>query len=319
MKYFQLILIAIFFFSFEGIAQGDFKEYTQKIEGTDVSFKMVPIKGGEFTLGAAKKDKKKEADELPNKNVEVSSFWMGAFEVTQKEFLLFTDRTSDILPSGEQNPIVISRPSSPYEDPSKGLGDDDFKPTVGLTQYGALSYCRWLYNRTGLFYRIPTEAEWEFAAKAGTDTPYFFGKKAKELAKYAWYNKNGEEQLHKVGLKEPNPNGLYDIYGNVAEWCLDQYYVDFYTTIKDGEKDPRGMPDALYPRSVRGGSFIDDEAGCRSSNRDTSTDVWKERDPQLPQSFWWNTDSEFVGFRLVRPLVQPSKEEIEMFFSSMLE
>lgn len=319
MKYFQLILIAVFLFSIEGISQGDFNEYIQKIEGTAVSFKMVPIKGGKFTLGAVKKDKKKEADELPNKNVEISSFWMGAFEVTQKEFLLFTDRTSDILPNGEQNPLVISRPSSPYEDPSKGLGDDDMKPTVGLTQYGALSYCRWLYNRTGVFYRIPTEAEWEFAAKAGTETPYFFGKKAKELEKYAWYKKNGADQLHKVGLKEPSPNGLYDIYGNVAEWCLDQYYADFYTTIKDGEKDPRGMPDALYPRSVRGGSFLDEESGCRSSNRDTSTDVWKERDPQLPQSFWWNTDSEFVGFRLVRPLVQPSKEEIEMFFSSMLE
>lgn len=319
MKFLKVLMLAIILFSIEGIAQADFNAYTQKIEGTDVSFKMVPIKGGAFTLGASKKDKKKEADELPQKKVEISSFWMGAFEVTHKEFLLFTDATRDLLANGKPNPEVISRPSSPYEDPSKGLEDEDMKPTVGLTQYGALSYCRWLYKRTGIFYRIPTEAEWELAAKAGTETPYFFGKKKKKLGEYAWFSDNAQGQLHKVGQKKPNANGLYDIYGNVAEWCLDQYYADFYTKIKDGEKDPRGMPDALYPRSVRGGSFMDDETGCRSTNRITSTDEWKARDPQLPKSFWWNTDSEFVGFRLVRPLEQPSAEEIEMFFSSMLE
>lgn len=319
MKIFKILVLVATFVSTQGIAQNDFKAYTQNIEGTNVSFKMVPIKGTTFMLGASKKDKKKEADELPQKQVEVSSFWMGVYEVTHKEFLLFTDATRDKLADGSLNPIVISRPSSPYEDPSKGLEDDDMKPTVGLTQYGALSYCRWLYKRTGVFYRIPTEAEWELAAKAGTETPYFFGKKKKDLQEYAWYAENAEGQLHQVGLKKPNPNGLYDIYGNVAEWCLDQYYADFYSTIKEGEKDPRGMPDALYPRSVRGGSFLDDETGCRSTNRITSTDDWKARDPQLPQSFWWNTDSEFVGFRLVRPFEQPSKEDAEMFFSSMLE
>ncbi|WP_282135569.1 formylglycine-generating enzyme family protein [Seonamhaeicola maritimus] len=319
MKILKVLIVAIALFSIKGIAQTDFEAYTQEIEGTDVSFKMVPIEGGTLMLGASAKDKKKEADELPQKQVEISSFWMGVYEVTHKEFLLFTDATRDLLADGKPNPIVISRPSSPYEDPSKGLGDEDMKPTVGLTQYNALSYCRWLYKRTGVFYRIPSEAEWELAAKAGTDTPYFFGKKKKDLNDYAWYSENANNQLHVVGMKKPNPNGLYDIYGNVSEWCLDQYYADFYASIEDGEKDPRGFPDALYPRSVRGGSFIDDAAGCRSSNRITSTDDWKARDPQLPKSFWWNTDSEFVGFRLVRPLKQPSKEEAEMFFSSMLE
>lgn len=319
MKIIKLFIASTFLILLKGNAQTEFKEYTQEIAGTDVSFKMVPIKGGSYIVGASENDADKESDELPNKKVEVSSFWMGAFEVTHKEFLLFTDATRDLLPDGNANPEVISRPSSPYEDPSKGLGDEDMKPTVGLTQYGALSYCRWLYKRTGIFYRIPTELEWELAARAGTTTPYFFGNDKNELEKYAWYSKNGEEKLHVVGQKLPNPNGLYDIYGNVAEWCLDQYYADFYNTLKHGDKDKWGLPDALYPRSVRGGSFFDDAEGCRSSNRDTSTDDWKIRDPQLPKSFWWNTDSEFVGFRLVRPLVQPSKEEVEEFFSSMLE
>lgn len=319
MRFLKLLNSAIFLFILQGNAQTDFKEYTQNLEGTDVSFNMVPIKGGSFNVGAAANDADKEADELPAVKVEVSSFWMGTHEVTHKEFLLFTDATRDLFADGNPNPEVISRPSSPYEDPSKGLGDDDLKPTVGLTQYSALSYCRWLYKRTGVFYRIPTEIEWEYAARAGSTTPYFFGTDKKDLEKYAWYKDNGNYELHQVGLKEPSPNGLYDIYGNVAEWCLDQYYADFYATLKEGSKDEWGMPDALYPRSVRGGSFFDKAENCRSSNRETSTDDWKARDPQLPKSFWWNTDSEFVGFRLIRPMVQPSKEEIELFFSSMLE
>ena len=198
MKLLKLLVVAIALSTINGFAQTDFEPYTQNIEGTNVSFKMVPIKGATFMLGASKKDKKKEADELPQKQVEVSPFWMGVYEVTHKEFLLFTDATSDKLADGSLNPEVISRPSSPYEDPSKGLEDDDLKPTVGLTQYGAISYCRWLYKRTGVFYRIPTEAEWELAAKAGTETPYFFGKKKKKLSEYAWYEKNSEGQLHKV-------------------------------------------------------------------------------------------------------------------------
>ena len=299
--------------------QGDFKEYDQRIEGTDITFKMVPIEGGIFTIGASKKDKNAETDELPRKQVELSSFWMGAFEVTHGEFLLFRDITRDLLPNGEMNDVVISRPSSPYEDPSKGLGDKDREPAVGMTQYSALSYCRWLYQRTGIFYRLPTELEWEYAAGAGMDGLYFFGKKKGKLKDYAWYGENSNGEFHEVGLKEPNPNGLYDIYGNVAEWCLDQYYPDFYSTIKENEKDPWGKPTALNPRSVRGGSFKDDALSCRTSNRERSIDKWKARDPQIPKSFWWNTDSEFVGFRLVRPLKQPTKEEAEAFFSSFLE
>ncbi|AUP80698.1 formylglycine-generating enzyme family protein [Flavivirga eckloniae] len=301
------------------IGQSDFKAYNQSIDGTDVTFKMVPIEGGVFTVGASTKDKNAEADELPRKQVEVESFWMGAFEVTRAEFFLFRDATRDLLPDGKMNANVISRPSSPYEDPSKGLGDKDKEPAVGMTQYGALSYCRWLYQRTGVFYRLPTECEWEYAAGKGIDKPYFFGKKKSKLKEYAWYSKNSNGEFHEVGLKAPNPNGLYDIYGNVAEWCLDQYYADFYATIKEHEKGPWGMPNALYPRSVRGGSFKDDALGCRTSNRISSTDDWKARDPQIPKSFWWNTDSEFVGFRLVRPLKQPTEEEAEEFFSSFLE
>lgn len=300
-------------------AQQAFTVYEQEIEGTGISFKMVPIEGGEFTVGASVKDKKAEDDELPRKQVKVESFWMGAFEVSDEEFYLFRDATLDLLADGSSYVFTISRPSSPYEDPSKGLVDEGSKPAVGMTQYGALSYCRWLYYRTGVFYRLPTECEWEYAARAGSEEAYFFGKKDKKLKKFAWYGENAERQVHQVGMKEPNPYGLYDIYGNVAEWCLDQYYPDFYEKIKEDDVFPWGKPRSLYPRSARGGSFKSSAEECRSSNRISSTDEWKARDPQIPQSFWWNTDSEFVGFRLVRPLKQPSKEEAELFFVSMLE
>ena len=313
------ILMALSILATPTLAQNDFNAYEQKIDGTEVSFKMVPIGGGELTLGATAKDKSAQNDELPNKKVKIDPFWMGAYEVTHGEFLLFRDATRDLMPDGKPYSKVVSRPSSPYEDPSKGLVEDDEKPAVGMTQYGALSYCRWLYYRTGVFYRIPTECEWEYAAKAGVEEPYFFGKKKKLLGQYAWYAENAEGQIHDVGLKAQNPNGLYDIYGNVSEWCLDQYYADFYTKVKENEKGPWGKPTALNPRSARGGSFMDEAAECRSANRISSTDEWKIRDPQIPKSYWWNTDSEFVGFRLVRPYKQPTKAEAEAFFVSFLE
>jgi formylglycine-generating enzyme required for sulfatase activity len=275
---------------------------------------MVKIPGGSFTMGDPKS---KSADEKPAKEVNVSSFAMSVYEITHDIFMVFRDPEIDLDEAGNPRIDGVSRPSAPYEDPVFGMGRFGF-PAAGMTQFSALQFCKWLSEKTGEFYRLPTEAEWEYACRAGSDERYFFGKKKKELAKYAWYEKNSEGSFHKVGQLAPNPWGLYDILGNVQEWTLDHYFADTYAKMEVGAKDPWVKPQALHPRAVRGGSFRSDATSLRSSERIESTLAWKKRDPQIPKSFWWNTDSPFVGFRIVRPDHQPTAEEQNEFWSIVL-
>jgi formylglycine-generating enzyme required for sulfatase activity len=288
--------------------------FDQEIYKTDLKIPMVGIPEGKLVLGQVKT---KQADELPLKEVQVSAFYMSAHEITHDLFMVFRDPEIDLDENDKPRTDGITRPSAPYEDPVFGMGKFGY-PAAGMTQFSALQFCKWLSEKTGKFYRLPTEAEWEYACKAGTDTPYFFGKKKKELAKYAWYEKNSGGAFHKVGELQPNPWGLYDIYGNVAEWTLDQYHADAYTKINSGEKDPWITPTDLHPRSVRGGTFKSEDIDLRSAKRTESTLAWKKRDPQIPKSFWWNTDSPFVGFRVVSPAVQPSQEEQNQFWALVL-
>jgi len=166
-------------------------------------------------------------------------------------------------------------------------------------------------------YRLPTEAEWEYACRAGTTTAYFFGNDETQLDKYAWYDKNSDEKFHKVGQKLPNPWGLYDMLGNVMEWTLDHYDADRYTSIN--ANDPVALPNPLrYPKTLRGGGFTESAGELRSAKRFHSDPSWNKRDPQIPKSKWWLTEAGFVGFRLVRPMQQPSKESVDLFFKNYL-
>jgi formylglycine-generating enzyme required for sulfatase activity len=166
-----------------------------------------------------------------------------------------------------------------------------------------MEYCRWLSAKTGKIYRLPTEAEWEYACRAGTTTAYSFGDDPAPLGDYAWYVENAEKP-QPIGKKKPNPWGLHDMHGNVSEWCLDRYVGDIYSKFAKAQvKGPVVLPTAdEYPYVARGGSWDDDADRLRSAARLASNLEWSVQDPQRPQSIWWHTDATFVGFRVMRPV-----------------
>ena len=208
---------------------------------------------------------------------------------------------------------AVSGATTPYVEMSFGMGVDNY-PAICMTQLAAVKFCEWLSAMTGHFYRLPTEAEWEYACRAGKQTPYSFGEDATQLEEYAWFAENSNEKYQKVGSKLPNPWGLHDMHGNVAEWTLDQYLPTAYRQRTDGVKNPLTPGDKVYPKIVRGGSWMDAPKRLRSAARRPSSKKWKKRDPQIPKSKWWHTDAPFVGFRVVRPVKTPSEEEQKKYW-----
>ncbi|RBL93546.1 formylglycine-generating enzyme family protein [Chitinophaga flava] len=294
-------------------AQQTFTPYEQQIPGTTVSFKMMPIKGGSFTLGSPDNEKGRNKDEGPAKNVTIADFWMGATEVTFDEYDIYADAEKDKTPI----PDGMTRPSPPYIDLTLGMGKAGGFPANSMSQYGALMYCKWLYAKTGVFYRLPTAAEWEYACRAGAKTAYPFGTDESQLKKYAWFKENSGEKYHKVAQLQPNAWGLYDMLGNVAEWTLDQY--DESGVANATATDPWTMPVAKMSRVIKGGNYNDAAPALRSAARLKSDPVWNRRDPQIPKSSWWNADAPFIGFRIVRPAKQPTPEEAEKFFEEIID
>ena len=295
----------------------DMKPYSQKIPGTRTSFGMLPIPGGEFVLGSPADEADREADEGPQLKVKIEPFWMGKHEVTWDEYDVWSfnldiqrRKLAGIKPTPlDKTADVVTRPTKPYTDMTFGMGHNGY-PAICMTQLAAKMYCRWLSAKTGHFYRLPTEAEWEYACRAGTKTAYHFGNDPKKLGDYGWHYDNSEEAYHKIGLKKPNPWGLHDMHGNVSEWVLDAYSAKHYSVFASkpgplGALQPLYQSKKLYPRIVRGGSWDDDPETLRSANRIFSDAEWKMQDPQLPQSIWYHTDALFVGFRIIRPLKAP--------------
>jgi len=305
---------------------GDMKAYTNAIPGTPVSYAMVAIRGGDFTMGSPDNEPGRKPDEGPRHQVKIEPFWMGQFEVTWNEFELFMFPTEerkfkDTMPTDpyvDKISDAVTRPTKPYVEMSFGMGRDGY-PAISMTQHAANKYCQWLSGKTGHFYRLPTEAEWEYACRAGTTTAYYFGDDPTKLGEHAWFEANSDFKYQKIGKKEPNPWGLFDMHGNVAEWCLDQYEPN-YDLFKDGTADnPWVKATKPYPHSVRGGSWDDPPERLRSSARRSSDKSWKIQDPQLPKSVWYHTDAQFLGFRIVRPLKVPSPEELQKYWTSGVE
>jgi len=309
-------------------AAQDMAPYTNTIPGSAVSYVMLPIPGGEFLMGSPESEPGRKADEGPQHRVQVAPFWMGRCEVTWNEFELFMYKdeekkmrerhTTDA--AGDKLADAVTHPSKPYTDMTFGMGRDDY-PAIAMTQHAANKYCQWLSAKTGHFYRLPTEAEWEYACRAGTTTAWFFGDDDGALGQYAWYEDNSDFKYQKVGRKKPNPWGLHDVYGNVVEWVLDQYDPEFYrlSAGSDPAVQPWNKATRPYPHSVRGGSWDDPPTACRSAARRGSTRAWKLQDPQMPKSTWYFTDADFVGFRLVRPLEVPDPMSLRAYWNSGVE
>jgi formylglycine-generating enzyme required for sulfatase activity len=311
--------------------------YEVTIPNTTVTFEMIPIPGGEFMLGSPESEAGRRADEGPQVRVKVEPFWMGKYEITWAEYQAFMEQyqvfkkleelrfTSTRMESAKQElakmPAVknyfekqasevdaVTCPTPLYDSSfTYGPGEEPRQPAVTMTQFAAKQYTKWLSGITGQQYRLPTEAEWEYAARAGTNTAYSFGNNPEELGDYAWTGDNSDYQTHEVGGLKPNPWGLFDMHGNAGEWVLDQYVLDHYGKLTDGVTagDAIVWPTTLFPRVIRGGSWLASPEDCRSAARQTSDDPeWTLSDPNLPTSPWWFTEEAGtgIGFRIIRPL-----------------
>jgi formylglycine-generating enzyme required for sulfatase activity/mono/diheme cytochrome c family protein len=300
-------------------SEAEMKSYDTQVPKTGAPFSMIAIKGGEFLLGSPDKEEGRIDDEGPQVKVQIKPFWMGKHEVTWDEYEPFQltaegrnkDGSRKVWSPDDKPEDLISQPTPPYQPMDFGMGRNGF-PAICMTQHAANKYCQWLSAQTGHFYRLPTEAEWEYAARAGTTTAYFFGDDPAQLGDYAWFFENAANfQYSQVGKKKPNPWGLYDIYGNVCEWTLDQYLPDGYQQLAALGSGNKWVPSKTpYPHVARGGHYDDDPEMLRSAARRGSEPGWKQQDPQLPKSIWYLTDATWLGFRIVRPLEIPTVEEM---------
>jgi formylglycine-generating enzyme required for sulfatase activity len=303
----------------------EFKSFKEQIPGSSVSFNMIAIPGGRFKMGSPGNEPFRKADEGPVRDVEISSFFMAEIEVSWDEYLAFYSKTATegrssdtegLRKYGNKKVDAISGATPPYGQPDQGWGMGQ-RPVISESFHAAETYCRWLSLVTGKTYRLPTEAEWEYACRGGTNTPYFFpGDPAKfqktglrsKISKndtavintYIIYKGNSSSKTQTPDKVKPNPFGLRNMLGNVAEFCSDWYSPDVFSQYPDGIiKDPCG-PESGSEHVIRGGSFMDMAGRIRNAARDfTRTDDWLKTDPQIPKSIWWYSDCFYVGFRVV--------------------
>jgi formylglycine-generating enzyme required for sulfatase activity len=287
--------------------------YRERLRGSKVTYDLVAIPGGTFLHGSPAAEKGRQSTEGPAHPVRVRPFWMGKTEVTWDLYDLY--RKGHVTSPQEKKEAqalgvdAITRPSEPYPDEYRDFGKEGY-PAIGMSHHAAMEFCRWLSWKTGKAYRLPTEAEWEWACRAGTTTAWFFGDRPERLGDYAWFADNAKEKTHPAGRKKPNPWGLHDVYGNVAEWCLDGYRRDGYQGYRPRKLSlsPVVLPGPeRFPHVVRGGSWADEPRDCRSASRRGSDASWNRLDPMKPKSLWWLWNADFVGFRVVRA-VEEQKE-----------
>jgi formylglycine-generating enzyme required for sulfatase activity len=304
--------------------------YQEKIPGTDIQFEMIPIPGGVVLMGSAETEANHQPDEGPQVEVTVPPMWVAKCEVTwaeYKEYMALYRHFKRFQAEKQRkvtdaNRIDAVTAPTPLFDPSHTFeyGEDPRQPAITATQYAAKQYSKWLSRITGRQYRLPTEAEWEYACRGGTTTPWSWGESDAEIEQYAWFQTNATAGPQIVGKKKANPFGLHDMHGNVAEWCVDHYTESGYSDMA-GKKltafEAAKFGGPAYPRVVRGGSWEMPPENLRSAARLGSHDVdWKGEDPNIPLSPWWfsNDPARGVGFRLFRSYEPLNAEGIAKFW-----
>jgi formylglycine-generating enzyme len=303
----------------------EFKNFTERIPKSPVSFNMVAIPGGTFKLGSPSAEPLRKEDEGPVRDVRIKPFFMAEIEVSWDEYLAFYAQTAaegrstdtEGLRAGKSSATdAISGATPPYGQPDQGWGMGK-RPAISFSFHAAETYCKWLSYVTGKNYRLPTEAEWEYACRGGSTGPYFFpgdprkfdksGLKAKFskndtaiINTYIIYKGNSPTKTQLPDRVKPNPFGLKNMAGNVAEFCSDWYQPDTYAKYPDGIlNNPKGPAEGTE-HVVRGGSFLSTAGVLRCAARDyTRTEAWLKTDPQMPKSIWWYSDCFNVGFRVV--------------------
>ncbi|GDY02682.1 hypothetical protein LBMAG49_20110 [Planctomycetota bacterium] len=298
-------------------ADPKFVSYTETLPGGSVTFDMLALQAGTFVMGSPETEVLRQANEGPQTSVSVGSFWLGKCEVRWEEY----DRWYQADLPQSKVPDGMSKPTPPYTDMTFNMGREGY-PAICMSHIAARQYCVWLSKVTGKFYRLPTEAEWEYACRANTKTRYSFGDDSAQLGDYAWFADNAAKKYHPVGEKRPNPWGLFDMHGNAAEWVADHFEPElsaplqgavarrdpYFPPLRDDQKRP-----VRFAHAVRGGSWQDEAALLRSAARRASDPAWNRRDPQIPRSWWYLTEGQLVGFRVARPLRVPSPEERARF------
>ena len=304
--------------------------YEHQIPGTEVKFKMIPVPGGQFKMGAVDSDGISSRELV---TVSVKPFWIGQHEVSWSEYQQYMEMDANFkllqrngIRKVENRDAVdaVTAPSALYEpDITYEAGEDPDQPAASMTQFAAKQYTKWLSLLTGTVFRLPYEAEWEYACRAATTTKFYFGDDESELENHAWFADNSDEERHASGELKPNPWGLFDMYGNVSEWVLDGYgpAKDAAETKKDcSVEESFRKPSKVFPRTLRGGSFVSEADLCNSRARlGTDEESWKEEDPNYPQSPWWYTGYEGLGagMRIVRPWnADVTAEEKQLFWDA---
>ncbi|NCB08348.1 MAG: hypothetical protein EOM73_09315, partial [Bacteroidia bacterium] len=292
------------------------------------------VPGGQFHMGSTADEPFRRPDEGPVREVQVDSFWMAEIEVTWDEYLAFFNATGSQgrkeAEATDEEVDGISGATPPWGAPDQGWGMGQ-RPAITMTHHAAQTYCRWLSSVTGKNYRLPTEAEWEYAARGGTSGAYFFDGSPKDfesqgfinrifgadttvINSFVIYQENSPYKTQSPERTKPNPFGLKNMLGNVAEFCLDYYDPQVYAKYPEGVvRNPRG------PRNgnefvVRGGSYANSAKDLRIARRDFTRSVdWLVTDPQIPKSIWWYSDCKHVGFRVIceyHPESLPSNKNI---------